>query len=55
VLTERSSVGEFLGLGRGIRGWVFTMFVVAGPAFWLFHPPFVSQVIVPFMQTIGAL
>jgi alginate O-acetyltransferase complex protein AlgI len=55
VLTERSSIGQFLGLGTGIRGWMFTIFVVAGPAFWLFHPPFVSEVIVPFMQAIGAV
>jgi hypothetical protein len=55
VLTERSSVGQWLGLRTGGRGWLFTMIVVAGPAFWLFHPPFVRQVIVPFMQAIGAL
>jgi hypothetical protein len=55
VLTERSAVAERLGLGSGLRGWIFTMVVVAGPAFWLFHPPFVREVILPFMQAIGAL
>jgi alginate O-acetyltransferase complex protein AlgI len=55
LLTERSPAGQRLGLRGGIRGWIFTMVVVAGPAFWLFHPPFVSKVIVPFMQAIGAL
>jgi alginate O-acetyltransferase complex protein AlgI len=55
VLTERSSAGKRLGLRFGVRGWVFTMIVVAAPAFWLFHPPFVRQVIVPFMQAIGAI
>ena len=55
VLTERSVVGDQLGLRAGIRGWLFTMVVAAGPAFWLFHPPFVRQVIIPFMQAIGAL
>ena len=55
VLTERSSVGKWLGLRAGVRGWMFTMVVVAGPAFWLFHPPFVRQVILPFMHAIGAL
>ena len=35
--------------------WLFTMIVVAGPAFWLFHPPFVERVILPFMRAIGAL
>ena len=55
VLLERSSVGKWLGLRAGVRGWLFTMMVVAGPAFWLFHPPFVSGVILPFMRAIGAL
>ena len=55
VLTERSSVGKRLRLGAGIAGWAFTMLVVAGPAFWLFHPPFVRQVILPFMKAMGAL
>lgn len=55
VLTERSPAGQRIGLRTGIRGWLFTMIVVAGPAFWLFHPPFVSNVILPFMQAIGAL
>ena len=36
-------------------GWFFTMLIVAGPAYWLFHPPFVTRVILPFMQAIGAL
>jgi predicted DCC family thiol-disulfide oxidoreductase YuxK len=55
VLAERSPIGKRLRLGSGIAGWVFTIVVVAGPAYWLFHPPFVRQVIVPFMKAIGAL
>ena len=55
VLTERSALGQQLGLRIGLRGWIFTMIVVAGPAFWLFHPPFVRNVILPFTQAIGAL
>jgi alginate O-acetyltransferase complex protein AlgI len=55
VLAERSAVGQRIELRTGVRGWIFTMIVVAGPAFWLFHPPFVSRVIVPFLQAIGAL
>jgi predicted DCC family thiol-disulfide oxidoreductase YuxK len=42
-------------LRGNITGWLFTMVVVAAPAFWLFHPPFVRRVILPFMQAIGAL
>jgi alginate O-acetyltransferase complex protein AlgI len=55
VLAERSPAGKQLRLGSGITGWVFTLIVVAGPAYWLFHPPFVRQVILPFMKAIGAL
>ena len=55
VLTERSAAGQQFGLRTGVRGWIFTMIVVAGPVFWLFHPPFVSKVILPFMRAIGAL
>lgn len=55
VLVQHSPVGRRLGLGGGGSGWLFTMIVVAGPAYWLFHPPFVRQVIVPFLQAIGAL
>jgi len=40
---------------RKIRGHTFTFLVTAAPAFWLFHPPFVRGVILPFMQAIRAL
>ncbi len=40
---------------RGVGGWLFTMLIAAGPAFWLFHPPFVRHVILPFMHAIHAL
>lgn len=36
-------------------GRVWTLLVVVGPAFWLFHPPFVRRVILPFLQAIHAL
>jgi alginate O-acetyltransferase complex protein AlgI len=39
---------------RGIRGWVFMFLVTAGPAFWLFPPPFVRHVILPMLHVIGA-
>jgi predicted DCC family thiol-disulfide oxidoreductase YuxK len=38
-----------------IRGRIFTILITAVPAFWLFHPPFVRNVILPFMKAIGAL
>jgi predicted DCC family thiol-disulfide oxidoreductase YuxK len=54
LLIERTPAARALGLGRGGRGWLFTLLFTAGPAFWLFHPPFVHNVIVPMLQAIGA-
>jgi hypothetical protein len=51
VLVQRKSVG----LRGDISGRLFTMIVVAAPAFCLFHPPFIRRVILPFMQAIGAI
>jgi predicted DCC family thiol-disulfide oxidoreductase YuxK len=51
VLAQRNTAA----LRGDVSGWVFTMLVVAGPAFWLFHPLFIRRVILPFMQAIGAL
>ena len=55
VAFERSSLGKRLHLRRGTRGWLFTALFTAGPAFWLFHPPFLRNVVLPFMQVVGAL
>jgi alginate O-acetyltransferase complex protein AlgI len=54
VLFERTHFARWWGMGRGWRGWLFTMIVTAGPAFWLFHPPFVRNVMIPFLQTLHA-
>jgi len=42
------------GLGRGIRGRLFTIAVTSLPAFWLFHPAFVLNVVVPFLRVVAA-
>ena len=55
VALERSSLGKQLHLRRGVRGWLFMAVCTLGPAFWLFHPPFVLRVIIPFMKAIHAL
>jgi predicted DCC family thiol-disulfide oxidoreductase YuxK len=55
VLCERSAAGRALGVGRGGRGRVFAWVVAGGPAFWLFHPIFVRQIILPMLQAIGAI
>jgi predicted DCC family thiol-disulfide oxidoreductase YuxK len=54
VAFERTSLGQKLGLGCGVRGWLFTVLVTACPAFWLFHPPFIHNVILPMLTAIGA-
>lgn len=54
VLIERSNAGRTLGLGCGFRGWLFMFLLTAAPAYWLFHPTFVCNVILPMLQTVGA-
>jgi hypothetical protein len=54
VMFERTTLAKRLGLGRGFRGWLFTVLIVAGPAFWLFHPAFVRNVALPMLHAIGA-
>jgi hypothetical protein len=55
VALERSALGRRLGLQNGVTAWIFLLIVTAAPAFWLFHPPFVLRVIIPFMHAIHAL
>jgi len=55
VTLERSGFGRGLGLQKGIVGWFFMLAIAVGPVFWLFHPPFVLSVIIPFMLAIHAL
>jgi hypothetical protein len=51
---ERSRWGRSWGLGRGWRGWLFTAVIAAAPAYWLFPPPFMRNVILPMLDAIGA-
>ncbi len=55
VALERSPLGRRLGLRSGVKGWVFMALLTAGPAFWLFHPPFLRNVVLPFMRVIHAI
>jgi hypothetical protein len=55
VAVERSAFGRALRLRGGFRGWLFMAVVTVGPVYWLFHPPFVLHVIIPFMKAIRAL
>ncbi len=54
VLFERGRLGKQFGLARGIRGRAFALLVAAAPAFWLFPPVFVRNVILPMLHAIGA-
>jgi alginate O-acetyltransferase complex protein AlgI len=54
LLLERSKFGRSIGLGSGWRGWCFVVLVSGAPAFWLFHPRFVHNVILPMFHAIGA-
>jgi predicted DCC family thiol-disulfide oxidoreductase YuxK len=53
IAGEHSMPGRRLGLGRGWRGRLFTVLVAAGPAYWLFPPPFVHRVVLPMLGAIG--
>ncbi len=55
LLIERSRVGRSLGLGTGWRGWLFTWGMLLLPAPILFHEPFVTGIVVPFMRALGAI
>jgi alginate O-acetyltransferase complex protein AlgI len=55
LLLERSKFGCKLGLGSGLRGWCFAALVAGGPAFWLFPPPFIYNVILPMLRAFGVI
>lgn len=54
VLLEHSRTGRALGLGRGLTGRLFALLVLVLPAPALFHPPFLHNVILPFLRAVGA-
>jgi len=54
LAAERSQFGRSVGLARGWRGRLFALAVLVGPAYALFHPPFVTRIVVPFMHALGA-
>jgi predicted DCC family thiol-disulfide oxidoreductase YuxK len=54
VAAEHTRLGRRLGLGRAWRGWLFTVVAAAGPAFWLFPPVFVRNVMLPMLAFIRA-
>ena len=55
ILVQRSRWARAAGLERGALGWGFTMLLLAGPARLLFHDAFMDRVVLPLMETIGAV
>jgi alginate O-acetyltransferase complex protein AlgI len=55
ILLERSAAGETHGLARGVRGRIFVLLLLVLPLPLLFHQPFVHRIVIPFMQTLGAI
>jgi alginate O-acetyltransferase complex protein AlgI len=51
---QRSAPVRRRGFHRGVRGWCWTMLFVAPPAIFLFPPPFVERVMLPFLKAIVA-
>jgi len=54
VALEKSAWGVRVGLGRGVRGWLWTFLFTAAPLPLLFHAPFVGNVIVPLYRSLAA-
>lgn len=55
VILEKSRAGIRAGLASGLRGRAFTVALVVGPVFLLFHPPAIEDAFIPFMKAAGAL
>jgi hypothetical protein len=49
---ERSRLGRSLGLGRGAAGRVFAAVAVLLPVLFLFHPAFLSRVMIPMFRSL---
>jgi predicted DCC family thiol-disulfide oxidoreductase YuxK len=54
MVFERTTVARKIGLGHGWRGWLFMVICTACPAYWLFHPTFIRNIILPMFQALGA-
>jgi predicted DCC family thiol-disulfide oxidoreductase YuxK len=55
VLFEHSRIGKQIRVRHGFHSRLFALLVIAAPASWLFHRPFVQHVMLPFLSAIGAL
>src|SRR6185436_17048852 len=50
MIAERSRFGQAIGLGRGRRGWLFTILITAAPAYFLFPPIFIQRIVLPMLK-----
>ena len=55
VLVSRSRLGKRLGLQSGLRGRLFAAAALLVPLGLLFHSAFVLEIVLPFMNAMGAL
>lgn len=55
IAFERSRLGRALGLGHGLRGWLFSATIVVLPLPLLCHRPFMHRAVAPFLDMLGAL
>ena len=55
LFAERSAFGRKLGLGAGVRGWLFAACTTVLPVCLLFPPAFVEGIIVPFLEFVGSM
>jgi hypothetical protein len=49
VSCERSTWGKKLGMREGWTGWLFACIIIGPPSLLLFHPPFVTAVVLPLV------
>jgi hypothetical protein len=54
LLFEKSRVARVIGLDGGWRARTFTLLVVAAPVVVLFPPPFLRDVILPFVSAVAS-
>jgi predicted DCC family thiol-disulfide oxidoreductase YuxK len=52
---EHSAAGRRMGLGKGFKGRLLMALFTMGPIYWLFHPVFVRDVLVPFLKVLNSL
>jgi alginate O-acetyltransferase complex protein AlgI len=50
MLVERSGPGRAASLGQGLPGRAFAAAILIAPAYFLFHPPFIREIVLPLLQ-----